>query len=204
MHAARLLRVGRTLCTTLLILWLLLSTSPVVQGLPATAAGVAIVSREYHRLGYALTQPPRTADLMGRAAALAAPVYLDASNPTAYWIFPPVSRSRLVRSANYNLLYRAAASSGSAELSLQVYGPDGDLLRTVATDTADLSTVPTGTWAALELSAEDADCVVEAGALLAMRITLTDGLGGEVHPLFEVALGPSVVYLPLIVRQAGF
>ena len=174
------------------------------QALPVSRApnGAGPPHVQYWRMGFTIQPSPVYAALSGRVASVAAEMQSD-KGANVYFVFPSVSGRRFVREASFYILNRTGSYGGSAAMTLEVYDYTGALQHVVSASSVDLQTAPVNTWTKVALSGTVADCLVEPGEFLAFHFALSGAPGGDLdlRPVFDVAVGPLQIYLPLVFQH---
>ena len=174
------------------------------QALPVSRApkGAGVPPVQYWRVGFTVQPSPVYGALAGRVASLAAEMQ-SSKSANFYFAFPSVSSPRFVREASFYILNRTGSYGGSASMRLEVYDYAGALQHVVSASSVDLQTTPVNTWTKLALSGTLADCLVKEGEFLAFHFALDGATGGDLdlRPVFEVAVGPLQIYLPLVFQH---
>jgi hypothetical protein len=172
-----------------------------VRALPATAiaAGVGVPPVQYWRTGFTVKPLPVYAGVTGRAVSAAAEVQ-SARDTDVFFVFPAVSSRRAVHGASFYILNRTGDYAGTIAMTLETYNYAGNLQHVVSAGSVDLQAATPLVWTRLALSDTGADRLVEPGEFLAFHFASSGAPAGslDVRPVFEVAVGPLQIYLPLI------
>jgi hypothetical protein len=107
-----------------------------------------------------------------------------------YFVFPASADAHTIQSVSYLLLNRTGSYAGTAQLTLEVFDLNGNLLRTASSAPVNLVDLSLSAWNTLALSANSADLMINPGEFLAFHCKFSDGPGGdlEVRPIFEITL----------------
>ena len=104
--------------------------------------------------------------------------------------------------ASFYILNRTGDYAGAVAMTLETYNYTGNLQHVVSAGSVDLQAATPLVWTKLALSEAGADRLIEPGEFLAFHFASSGVLAGslDVRPVFEVAVGPLQIYLPLIQR----
>jgi hypothetical protein len=173
------------------------------QAGPATSALAVsnVPPVQFWRTGFAQLPNALYATTAGRTVSIAAEMRSNRETQV-FFVFPAVAGRRFVNDANFILIDRSGVYSGLATMRLEIYDYAGILQHVVSADSVDLQTAPLHVWTKLALSSAVGDRLLEPGEFLAFRFALDGASSGnlDVHPAFEVTVGPLQIFLPLVRR----
>ena len=188
----------------LVLLVILLAPAMVaVQAGPTVQASTAsdVPPIQYWRMGFNLQPKPFYADTVGRMASIVAEMRSDRADQ-AYFAFPAAAGMRFVREAYFYIMNRNGSYSGMATMQLGIYDYAGNLQHVISAGSLDLQAATPQVWIKLALVQPYEERRLEPGEFLAVNFALDGATGGDLdmHTLFEVAVGPISIYLPVIRR----
>ncbi len=204
-----------SLTAVLCALMLLLGVSGAVSNAYAARPGQfgPITGSEHARLAALVIGRTVTgADLSGRGFRANSLVQAPANDAPVLdrdllLVFPPSAVERVAQLARMRVISATDMQSDTITLVLEVYGPAGELARTLSSAPIDAATLTTDTWHSLPLAASSSARLIGENELLAVRVHLNrnavPGPAPAAQIAFDIALDrftqrPTVTPTPTI------